>query len=64
MRPLFQELLFFRTPRPSPLGKNGPNSVKAPPNEAQPGPEHKIHNKNEQVKSLLEEGKKNLRCDS
>lgn len=40
--PLFQDLELMRRPLPSPLGKNGPNSVNAPPPiEEQPGPEHK-----------------------
>jgi len=43
MLPLFQDIEFLLRPRPSPLGKNGPNSVKAPPPiEEQLGPEHGI----------------------
>ena len=38
--PLFHDIEFLRRPRPSPVGKKGPNSVKAPPPiEEQPGPE-------------------------
>lgn len=39
-KPLFHDFLFLLRPRPSPLGKNGPNSVNAPPPiDEQPGPE-------------------------
>lgn len=40
--PLFHDIEFIRRPRPSPEGKNGPNSVKAPPpREEHPGPAHR-----------------------
>jgi len=43
MLPLFQDMEFLLRSRPSLLGKNGPNSVKAPPPiEEQLGPEHGI----------------------
>jgi len=43
MLPLFQDIKFLLRSRPSPLGKNGPNFVKAPPPiEEQLGSEHGI----------------------
>lgn len=42
--PLFQAFEFLLRPRPSPLGKKGPSSVKAPPPiEEHPGPEKDGH---------------------